>query len=128
MKDGNITTHESWKVMEREINHNGLDSNKVSATSTVSHPDFVPRKLQQMRRIQKIICPYLSQTMNSVSAIQQNFPTSANGYFSLPVHVLERSVLTIVPGEKEEMYVHPQGSKEIPKLISLSTRYGCIIK
>ena len=106
--------------MERQLYHNGLESNTVSSTSTLSPSDFVQRELQQMKRIQKILGPYLSQTMNSVSAMQQNFPRSANGSFPFPVNVLERSM---VPEEKEERPVQPQESKETPKIISLSTRY-----
>ena len=122
MKDGNITTHKSCNsVMERQLNHIGLESNTVSAASTFSPPGFVQRELQQVKRIQKILGPYLSQTMNSVSAIRQNFPQSSNGYFPFPVNVLECSM---VPEEKEGPGVQPQKSKESPKLISLSTRYA----
>ena len=67
-----------------------------------------------MKRIQKILGPYLSQTMNSVSAMQQNFPRSANGSFPFPVNVLERSM---VPEEKEERPAQPQESKETPKMM-----------
>ena len=99
MKDGNITTHKNWKGMERQLNHYGLESNTVSATSSeFGRPDFVQRELQQVKRIQKILCPYLSQTMNSVSAVQRNFPSSANGSYPLPVNVSERSVLTLTAG------------------------------
>ena len=53
-------TNEIGKVKERQLNHNGLESNTVSA-GTFSPPDFVQRELQQIKRIQKILCPYLGQ-------------------------------------------------------------------